>query len=332
LQQQDTAWFERQLIDTQLVGEFKLAPQLSLDVRGAYANSQREAPFELSYEYYRSNNPSDPFGAYFINRLNNGQQGDAEVSFSDLNENLWSAGADLGWKIAPDFNLTVGYAFADTARRTEKRDFKFLAPNTLPTGVALFRPDYLLQPSVINFYKIALIDINEGNPVFDAKLLNHAAYGQVQATLNSQLSFNIGTRYEWARQTVDPVQVFDTTSASLAGTHLERSYWLPALTLTYQVTPEMQLRASASKTIARPQFRELIFQTYYDPDSNRSYRGNPLLTDSQLYNAEARFEWYFARDQRLTAAGFYKKIRHPIETFASFSDNDVVSSFANAPR
>jgi outer membrane receptor protein involved in Fe transport len=102
--------------------------------------------------------------------------------------------------------------------------------------------------------------------------------------------------------------------------------------LTYQVTPEMQLRASASKTIARPQFRELIFQTYYDPDSNRSYRGNPLLTDSQLYNAEARFEWYFARDQRLTAAGFYKKIRHPIETFASFSDNDVVSSFANAPR
>ena len=43
--QQDTAWYERQLIDTQLVGEFKPTDKLSLDVRGSYANSQRDAPF-----------------------------------------------------------------------------------------------------------------------------------------------------------------------------------------------------------------------------------------------------------------------------------------------
>src|SRR3546814_6796530 len=41
---QNTAWYERQLIDTQLVGEFRLADALSLDLRGGYANSQREAP------------------------------------------------------------------------------------------------------------------------------------------------------------------------------------------------------------------------------------------------------------------------------------------------
>ena len=34
-----------------------------------------------------------------------------------------------------------------------------------------------------------------------------------------------------------------------------------------------------------PQFRELIFQNFYDTDSNRLFRGNPFLTDSQLYNA-----------------------------------------------
>jgi outer membrane receptor protein involved in Fe transport len=332
LQQQDKAWFERQLIDTQLVGEFKIGPAFSIDLRGAYAHSQREAPFELSYEYFRSNQANDPFGAHFINRLNNGQQGDASVSFSDLNENLWSAGADIGWKIAPDFNLTVGYAFSDTHRRTERRDFIFQAPSDFPRGIALFRPDLLLQPSIIDFYKIALVDINEANPVFDAALLNHAGYGQIQAQVTSKLSFNFGTRYEWARQTVSPVQVFNTPTASLAGTRLERDYWLPALTITYQLTPEMQFRLSGSKTIARPQFRELIFQLYFDPESNRQYRGNPLLKDSQLYNAEARYEYYFARDQRLSAAGFYKKIRNPIETFASFSDNAVLSSFANAPR
>ena len=196
----------------------------------------------------------------------------------------------------------------------------------------MFRPDLLLQPSIIDFYDIALTDINEANPVFDAELLNHGGYGQIQAQVTPGLSLNIGMRYEWARQTVSPVQVFNTPTASLAGTLLERAYWLPALTMTYQITPEMQLRLSGSKTIARPQFRELIFQLYFDPDSNRQFRGNPLLKDSQLYNAEARYEWYFARDQRFSAAGFFKKIRNPIETFASFSDNSVLSSFANAPR
>jgi outer membrane receptor protein involved in Fe transport len=105
---------------------------------------------------------------------------------------------------------------------------------------------------------------------------------------------------------------------------------LPAATLTWEVGDGMQLRFSGSKTIARPQFRELINQPYFDPDSNRPYRGNPLLVDSQLYNAEARFEWYFAPDQRLSVSGFYKKLDKPIEAF--ITGGDLVTSFANAPR
>ena len=94
----------------------------------------------------------------------------------------------------------------------------------------------------------------------------------------------------------------------------------------------MQLRASGSKTIARPQFRELVAQVYQDPESNRLYRGNPSLTDSELWNAEARYEWYFDKDQRLSIAGFYKSIDNPIEAFTSLSDSSVSTGFANAPK
>ena len=94
----------------------------------------------------------------------------------------------------------------------------------------------------------------------------------------------------------------------------------------------MKFRLSGSKTIARPQFRELIFQSFYDPDSNRSYRGNPLLTDSQLYNAEARYEWYFDRDQRFTLAGFFKRIDKPIEAYLITDQAGFITSFANAPK
>jgi hypothetical protein len=95
--QQDTAWFARQLFDTQIVGEFKLADGFSLDVRGTYANSKRKAPGELFFEYARTNAAADPYGAFFINVLNNGNRGNAEISFSDLNENLWAGSADLSW-------------------------------------------------------------------------------------------------------------------------------------------------------------------------------------------------------------------------------------------
>ncbi len=332
LMQQDTAWYERQLVDSQLVGEFKLSPDVNLSFRVAYANSKREAPDEFSFEYYRSNQASDPLGELFINRLNNGQQGSAEVSYSYLNENLWAGGVDLSFKVTPDVTATIGYAYSDTRRRTERRDFQFTAPATFPAAVGVLRPDALLQPAVIDFFNIALIDTNEANPVFDAGLLSNAGYAQVQAFITPAISLNIGVRYEAAKQTVVPVQVFAIPTASLASTNLNEQYWLPAATLTWDLNDQMKFRLSGSKTIARPQFRELIFQNFYDTDSNRTFRGNPLLTDSQLYNAEARYEYYFDRDQRFTIAGFFKRIDKPIEAFSSFDDNSVITSFANAPK
>jgi len=330
--QQNTAWYERQLIDSHAVAELKLTPELSMDIRAGYANAQREAPFENSFEYSRSNEASDPYGALFVNRLNNGQAGSAQTVFSTLNEDLWSASTDLTYRFMPELRATIGYAFSDTKRRTERREFLVVAPGTMPIGVGLLRPDLLLSKNVIDSFNIALIDSNEGNPVFNATLRNHAGYLQIQAELTPELSLNTGVRFEKADQSVTPVQVFTTPTASLAGTNLNREYWLPAMTLTYQVNPEMQLRLNGSKTIARPQFRELIFQRYFDPDANRLFNGNPLLKDSQLYNAEARYEWYFARDQRVSAAAFYKKIKNPIETYSGLSESTLTSSFANAPQ
>lgn len=40
-QYQDTAWYARQLIDTQFVGEFKPMDGIDVDIRAGYANSQR---------------------------------------------------------------------------------------------------------------------------------------------------------------------------------------------------------------------------------------------------------------------------------------------------
>lgn len=328
--QQDTAWYERQLIDTQLVAELKLASQWHLDLRGSYGNTKRDAPNELTLEYVRTNTPSDPYGAYFVNRLNNGNNGDATTSYSHLNEDLWSGGADLTYRYSPDISATIGYAYLNQSRYSSRRDFQFTAPSDFPEAVGMLRPDLLLASSIINYYGIDLVETNEGNPAFDAKLENHAAYGKLTLQVTPEVAFDVGVRYETAKETVTPAQVFNTAGASTASTALDNDYWLPTATMTWQFRPNMQIRANASKTIARPQFRELLYQFYFDPDTNRQYRGNPYLQDSKLFNAELRYEWYLGQDQRFTLAGFYKRIDHPIETY--ISGDDFLTSFANAPK
>jgi len=330
LREQTTGWYERELLSTQLAGTFDFG-RLQTGVRASYSTSTRDAPYELDIGYARTNIAADPYGANFINRLDNGQRGYAEIAFSDLDEDLWSVGMDLTAQVLPQVSVSAGFDIADTQRDSTRRSFQFVAPSTFPSGVAMLRPDLLLGPAVIDFYDIVLIETTETDPAFAAQLRTEAAYAQMQAELIDGLELSAGVRFERGDQSVRPLQVFDTLTNSGASTQLENDYWLPAATLTYKFLDNMQVRLNGSKTIARPQFRELLYQLYFDPEANRHYRGNPLLTDSQFVNAEARYEWYFATEQRFSIAAFYKSIDRPIEAFTGFTDNTPETSFANAP-
>jgi outer membrane receptor protein involved in Fe transport len=117
-----------------------------------------------------------------------------------------------------------------------------------------------------------------------------------------------------------------------AATSRKNDYWLPAGTVTWNFAENMQLRGAASKTIARPQFRELAPQPYRDTESQRTFFGNQFLVDSEIFNLDARYEWYFGRDQILSLAGFYKDIKNPIEATAVNLGSSLITSFANAPK
>ena len=327
---QDTAWYERQLIDTQLVGEFKFGPA-ELDLRGGYANTQREAPYERSFTYVRTNQAADPLGRKFVNDLG-GNKGDASFAFSDLNEDLYSGGADLNYRFNDDIRLGIGYAYTDTSRTSTRRAFQYRASN-LPLTVQQERPDYLVSDYTIQTQNITLQETSaqDGTAAFDAGLTTHAGYGQIVAQVTPSINVTAGVRYEHGSQQVRAIDLFNVGLGTTFGTDIRKNYWLPAVTATIEVAPQMQVRLNGSRTIARPQFRELIRQVYVDTDSNRLFQGNPSLVDSKLWNAEARYEYFFGRGQRFTAAVFYKRIDKPIEAFSSILSSDITTSFANAP-
>ncbi len=197
---QDTAWYERQLIDTQIVGEFKLTPQIELDVRGGFANSQREAPNEFTIEYVKTH--VGVYGDYFMNLLNNGSNGTALIRYSDLNEDLWSGSADLSWKPVEELNLSVGYAYQHTKRNSSRREYSIIAQfEGADVGVGFLRPDLLLGSNLINDPRFGYrLQDNEPNPAFVGKLVNHAGYGKASWQVTPELLIDGGVRYEKATQ------------------------------------------------------------------------------------------------------------------------------------
>ena len=326
---QNTGWYERQLFDTQLVGELDFG-DLSLDLRGGYAQTQREAPYVYEFVYVRTNQDNQDTGDIFINVLDR-QRGSASVAFSSLKENLYYVGADVSYPVADWLTATAGYAYTDTRRNSERRLFLIDGDN-IPPGVGALRPDLLLGDAIIDFFGIGLSEPTQTDPAFRADLEIQAGYAKVNLVPAFGLSLDLGVRYEDASQSVQTVKRFENPFVSLATTGLDNDYFLPGATITWEVTDALQLRASASKTIARPQFRELIFQPYTDPENQRQYIGNPALLDSELLNAEIRAEYYFGRGNRVSAAGFYKEIDNPIEPYVSIgADTSFTTRFANAP-
>ena len=323
---QNTYWFERQLIDTQGVAELRFG-DLSVDVRGGYANSQRESPYERTFSYTYSAAVND-----YVNAVRNQQGQQASVAFSDLNEDVYAGGIDLGYKLPTDrdVKLTAGYAYTKTTRDASRYLFGYLSTGGLPALATQERPDFLVSDYNIYNYSIILQDQSsaEGAAAYSAGLRVQAGYGQADVELVDGLRLSGGVRYEDARQTVSPLIA---SGVNATRTQLANDYWLPAATLTWTFAQTMQLRLAASKTIARPQFRELARQIYQDFESDRTFIGNPLLTDSKLKNAEARVEYYPSRGERLSLAGFFKRIDNPVEQVAFLvGGGGIRTSFSNA--
>ncbi len=341
-QTQQTGWFERQLMDTQIVGEFNF-DGFELDVRGGYARTDREAPYNAILPYIRTNIPNDPFGDKFVvdvGALIGGTER-IQVGFEDLTEELWFGSADATFDVTDTLSLTAGYAYSDTSRRSLSFIIRPLISSSAQF-TSVLRALGLRQPgSIINgatlatgangapFFNVTVSDPTPF-PAFDAALTVHAGYGLARYRPTDRLSIEAGVRFEDGLQIAAPDPAFGGGNTANP-TRIANEYLLPSATVTWEVIDDLQLRFAASQTIARPQFRELVEQTYFDPESNRRFRGNPFLQDSELINLEARAEYYIGGPRKVSLAGFYKEIDKPIENFLITAPGIIETSYANAP-
>ena len=109
-------------------------------------------------------------------------------------------------------------------------------------------------------------------------------------------------------------------------TVLDEMNFLPAVNLVYALKDSlfetMNLRGSYTQTLARPSFREKSIAQIYDPIQGRRYNGNIDLLQTNIHNADVRWEYFYGRTEVLSVSGFYKKFINPIE----------IVSFEKAPN
>jgi hypothetical protein len=121
--------------------------------------------------------------------------------------------------------------------------------------------------------------------------------------------------------------LFNVQTADFSGTevNVNRKYLdlLPSLNLSYN-EEKTKYRFSVSKTLARPEFREVANFAYYDFVRNAQILGNSKLEKSDIYNLDLKYEWYPKTGENISVSLFGKNFIKPIEQIVA--DGSVPSN------
>jgi outer membrane receptor protein involved in Fe transport len=176
---------------------------------------------------------------------------------------------------------------------------------------------------------------NRNNPFvlgnnYDGELEVGAGYLQAEISPLERLRVIVGARFETTRQSITTQQVDSTTVAGdtlFAGGRIDADDVLPSLNVVYALTDNMNVRAAATRTLARPTFLEFSPGGRLDFALGDLVTGNPQLDRSLITNLDLRWEWFNAPGAILAASGYYKNIADPIERVIANSNGS--QSFRN---
>jgi TonB-dependent receptor len=223
------------------------------------------------------------------------------------------------------FKFGGQYTFKERDYEILQYDVQFFGGSqSFPSG----DPNDILVPERI--YPTGNIYIQSGNIFpnpnqYNSTVNNTAFYVANEAELLPNLNVILGVRMENFVQRHTGRDVIFAQGGN--GNNLDNEKVLDALdffpsaNLIYAISGDMNLRASYSRTIARPSFKELSFAQIIDPLSNRIFNGalfqypdwSGNLVETRIDNFDLRWELFQERGQLFSISGFYKFFDKPIE-------------------
>lgn len=149
-----------------------------------------------------------------------------------------------------------------------------------------------------------------------------AAYAMTELYLGEKLSLLPGLRFEHTKVDSTGFEALFNTDGdfeSLRALTGSNSYYqfLPGIHMRYRITPNANIRAAFTRTLARPNYVDLTpFQIINEEDEEIT-RGNPSLDPTTSWNFDLLGERYFSTIGVLSAGLFYKRLKNNIFLFTS---------------
>jgi hypothetical protein len=223
--------------------------------------------------------------------------------------------------------LKLGVLVNRRSRTFDARRFRFTNVSTANPDIYNLPPDKLFTQQNVGS-ALELYEYTKLNDAYTAGSGVYAGYLMTDAWLHPLLRVTMGARVEAARQNLE---TFDPFAAELTKTNneLNTTDLLPAINVTVKLMKDMNIRLAATRTVARPQLRELSPFLYTPYSGALDETGNPALKRTSIYNGDVRFEVFPAPGEVLAVSGFYKQFYAPIEQIIKPTNKGTIT-FENA--
>lgn len=108
-------------------------------------------------------------------------------------------------------------------------------------------------------------------------------------------------------------QIVETNATKQLEVDTKKFDLLPSANLTYSPNKKTNIRIAGSRTVARPEFREVAPFAFFDFEEIAATVGNPDLKRASIINTDIRYEYYPKAGEVLSAGAFAKWFDGPIE-------------------
>ena len=106
--------------------------------------------------------------------------------------------------------------------------------------------------------------------------------------------------------------------------------FLPSLNVGYNMSERSILRFAYSRTVNRPEFREIAPFLFYDYENEAARVGNADLKTAEIDNLDFRYEFYPNKGETMSIGAFYKRFDNPIENVTQITTEQPQFNYANA--
>lgn len=162
----------------------------------------------------------------------------------------------------------------------------------------------------VNTIGLYIVDETQINNNYSGSTEIWAGYGMLTFQINERLKIIGGARVEGTDIFVESDG--NAFSEEDESTRIDEVDILPSANLIFSLTDNMNIRASYSNTLARPNMREVAPFGSFGFIGDPTVFGNRELTRTRINNYDLRYEWFQNPGEIIAVSGFYKKFQDPI--------------------